>query len=183
MKAAFQKWAQQNVGQADFSGHHGKGGVWIYSHNIMQLAWECWQAASSACAPSSTATPEVFGLPVTLDYHNEALGDTGDYVGHTVLKANDGTELARWLDNDDGIPEAICVALNLRMTHPLAPSAIEPVWRHVSEDNPQRGVAWVDWSASHVGKIGVKGKRYLLALPAIRSDQTSVAADGGASKA
>lgn len=41
----FEEWARDNVGQPDFSGFHGTGGRWIYHHNIVGLAWRCWQAA------------------------------------------------------------------------------------------------------------------------------------------
>lgn len=44
----FEDWARWNVGQPDFSGKYIRDGVWSYNHNIMQLCWECWQAAREA---------------------------------------------------------------------------------------------------------------------------------------
>jgi hypothetical protein len=45
VRKEFERWAVENVGQPDLSGYHGTGGVWLYRHNIMQLAWRCWQDA------------------------------------------------------------------------------------------------------------------------------------------
>lgn len=42
----FERWAAHSVGQPSFAGYHSEGGVWVYRHNIMQLMWQCWQAAS-----------------------------------------------------------------------------------------------------------------------------------------
>lgn len=46
MRDEFEQWARKNVGQPSFAGKHIRGGGWSYNHNIMQLCWECWQAAS-----------------------------------------------------------------------------------------------------------------------------------------
>jgi hypothetical protein len=42
---AFEDWAHENVGQVSFAGRWVRDGKWSYNHNIMQLCWECWQAA------------------------------------------------------------------------------------------------------------------------------------------
>ena len=46
-RKSFETWAKEHVGQPDLSGYHGTLGAWRYNHNIMDLAWRCWQAARS----------------------------------------------------------------------------------------------------------------------------------------
>jgi len=47
MRGNFEAWAREHIGAPDFSGHHGRGGLWVYTnHHIMQLCWECWCASA-----------------------------------------------------------------------------------------------------------------------------------------
>jgi hypothetical protein len=41
----FELWAQDNVGQPDFSGKFIRDSIWCYNHNFIRMCWECWQAA------------------------------------------------------------------------------------------------------------------------------------------
>ena len=43
-REAFEAWAHWNIGQPDFSGYHGTGGVWRYNHMFVNMAWGAWQA-------------------------------------------------------------------------------------------------------------------------------------------
>ena len=60
-------------------------------------------AESPTSAPATGATPTnaLIQLPVEIDHHNEALGDTGDYIGHTALVDARGQRIAEWVDLGD----------------------------------------------------------------------------------
>jgi hypothetical protein len=55
-----------------------------------------------------------------------------------------------------------------------AHSATVATWHKYGAEFPTIGVAWVDWQATHIGKFGTKGARYVMELPKIASsDRTT----------
>jgi hypothetical protein len=45
VKADFEHWASEYIGQFNKSGHYGTLGTWIYNNHFQQKMWECWQSA------------------------------------------------------------------------------------------------------------------------------------------
>lgn len=39
----FERWAERNVGQPDFSGYYTTGGIWVYNHNFIQMSWLAYE--------------------------------------------------------------------------------------------------------------------------------------------
>lgn len=77
---------------------------------------------------------------------------------------------------DGESPPFVIDALNLISDRVLAlrstrPEAGDAEWRATQPNDSTRGVAWIDWDATHVGKIGIKGQRYILRLPTPQNEK------------
>jgi hypothetical protein len=53
---SFERWARNAVPQFSGAGKHIRDGAWSYNHNIVQLMWQCWNAART---PSPVSVEEV----------------------------------------------------------------------------------------------------------------------------
>jgi hypothetical protein len=51
----FERWARNAVPQFSGAGKHIRDGAWSYNHNIVQLMWQCWNAARTPVSVEEVA--------------------------------------------------------------------------------------------------------------------------------
>jgi hypothetical protein len=94
---AFERWAQDNIGQFSNAGFHGTLGRWVYNHNFVDMCWRCWQAARAAdeTAAAPECGVEFDGLTCILDAGHEGSHMNADGVYEDPDNAIEGIEPIR----------------------------------------------------------------------------------------